>query len=295
MNATILLTGGSGQIGRELRRTLLPLGTVEAPPSGELDLARPDGLRARILDARPTVVVNAAAYTAVDAAESDAERARTINVDAPAALAAACREIGALLVHFSTDYVFDGRARAPYREDATPSPLGVYGRTKADGEARVREEGGRHRIVRTSWVYGAHGHNFLRTMLRLADEREELRVVDDQIGAPTWSRSVAEVAAHLIAAALRDPDAMPGETVHVTCGGETSWHGFAREALGRAGRLPPRLIAIPTSEYPTPAPRPAYSVLSGERLGRVHGLSMPHWRDALALCLEEMDLTGAPS
>lgn len=286
---TILLTGGAGQIGRELRRTLAPLGRVVAPAPGDLDLERPDDLRARVEGMRPQAVVNAAAYTAVDAAETDADRARAVNARAPGVLAEACAGIGSLLVHFSTDYVFDGNARTPYDEDMPIAPLGVYGRTKAEGESLVRAAGGRHRILRTSWVYGGHGHNFLRTMLRLAGERDEIRVVDDQIGAPTWSRAVAEVAAHLVAAALREPDA-PSATVHATCGGETSWHGFAKEALSRADRMPARLVPIRTEDYPTPAPRPAYSVLSNERLARDHGLSMPHWIDALALCLEDMGL-----
>lgn len=285
----ILLTGKNGQVGWELRRTLATLGEIEAFGSAELDLADGAALREAVRRIRPDIIVNAAAYTAVDKAESEAAQAHAVNATAPGILAEEAATLGALLVHYSTDYVFDGTQDAPYAEDDTPAPLGVYGASKLAGEEAIRAAGCRHLIFRTSWVYGGRGKNFLLTMLRLAAEREELRVVDDQFGAPTWSRAIAEASAQVLAA-LRShpaPEILWG-TYHLSCAGRTTWHGFTRAILDTAA-LPrkPRLEAIPTSAYPLPAKRPANSVLSNAKLGQAFGIALPDWNEALALCLED--------
>jgi dTDP-4-dehydrorhamnose reductase len=289
----ILLTGGSGQIGWELRRALAPLGEVVAPGRGELDLCRPETLREAVRHLAPALVVNAAAHTAVDAAESEPEAAHAANAVAPGVLAQEAAHAGALLVHYSTDYVFDGSAEAPYAEDDATGPLGVYGRTKLDGERAVRAAGGPHLIFRTAWVYGARGRNFLRTILRLAAERDELRVVDDQHGAPTWSRMVAEgTAAVLSRCVSADGFRLPegtGGTYHMSAAGETTWCGFARrivESVPSAGREV-RVAAVSSGEYPTLARRPRRSVLSCQRLASEFGIALPPWEEQLALCLEE--------
>jgi len=289
----ILVTGAGGQVGWELVRALAPMGDVVAPPRAELDLAEPDALRAAVRRIRPRLVVNAGAYTAVDAAEGDAERAALVNHTAPGVLAEAAAEAGALMVHYSTDYVFDGSGTRPYREDDEPSPLGVYGRTKLAGERAVAAAGGAHLVFRTSWVYGGRGRNFLLTVLRLAREREELRIVADQRGAPTWSRMVAQGTAAAVAGLRRGggfvlPDGAEG-VYHMTAAGETTWHGFAEAALrldpDRAGHRASRVAPISSAEYPTPARRPAYSVLDNGRLARVLGVALPEWEEQLRLCL----------
>ena len=283
----LLLLGGNGQVGRELRRSLLPLGelVVATRDGGDADAAAdfdaPASLAALIEQTAPEVVVNAAAYTAVDKAETDAAAAFRINAEAPAAIAQACVDTGALLVHYSTDYVFDGNATRPYREDDATAPLGVYGASKLAGEQAIRASGVRHAILRTAWVYAAHGRNFLLTMLRLANERDELRVVADQIGAPTPAAWIADATAEIIRRGV-----MASGTWHLVADGETSWHGFAEaivdeaHALGLIARKP-RVVAIPTADYPTPARRPAYSVLDTTRLQRDFGVAPPDWRDGL--------------
>ncbi|HET6765448.1 MAG TPA: dTDP-4-dehydrorhamnose reductase, partial [Longimicrobiaceae bacterium] len=271
----ILLTGATGQVGWELRRTLAPLGEIVVPQREAFDLARPETLRAIVLALRPAVVVNAAAYTAVDAAESDGDAAHRVNAVAPGMLAGAAAEIGALMVHFSTDYVFDGSASRPYREDDATAPLGVYGGTKRDGERAVAAAGGAHLVFRTSWVYGLRGHNFLRTILRLAGERDGLRVVDDQHGAPTWSRMVAGATAAVLARCAGDGRfALPAGTgglYHLTAADATTWCGFARAIVEGVPSLAERRVrvdAIPSAEFPTAARRPASSVLDCGRLAR---------------------------
>ena len=288
----LLLLGGNGQVGRELRRSLAPLGelVVATRDGGEADVVAdfdaPDSLAALVAQVAPNVVVNAAAYTAVDKAETDADAAFRINAEAPAAIAAACAATSALLVHYSTDYVFDGGATRPYREDDVTAPLGVYGVSKLAGEEAIRTSGARHAILRTAWVYASHGKNFLLTMLRLAGEREELRVVADQFGAPTPAAWIADATEALIRHGVDQSGIW-----HLTAGGETSWHGFAEaivddaHALGLIARKP-RVVAISTADYPTPAQRPAYSVLDTARLRRDFGIVPPDWREGLRSVLE---------
>lgn len=290
----LLLLGGKGQVGRELRRGLLPLGelVVATRDGGDADAVAdfdaPESLVALIERIAPDVVVNAAAYTAVDKAETDAAAALRINADAVAAIARACAACGAFLVHYSTDYVFDGSATQPYREDHATAPLGVYGESKLAGEQAIRASGARHAILRTAWVYAAHGKNFLLTMLRLAGEREELRVVVDQVGAPTPAAWIADATAELIRQGV-----VTSGTWHLTARGDTSWHGFAEAIVDEAHRRglvarKPRVVAISTSDYPTPARRPAYSVLDTSRLQRDFGIVPPEWREGLQRTLDGM-------
>lgn len=295
---TVLVFGGNGQVGRELLRALAPLGTVVATTrSGMLadgsacevaDFDRPDSLPALLDRLRPARVVNAAAYTAVDRAEQEPEAAFRANAQAPGVLARWCAAHGVPLVHYSTDYVFDGQGGTPYREDAPTAPLGVYGTSKRDGEDAVRAAGGRHLIFRTAWVYAAHGGNFLRTMLRLGAERDQLRVVADQIGTPTPAGLIADVTAH----ALRHPGGLSG-TWHLTASGQTSWHGFAEAIFAEAqaaGVLTktPMVDAIASSDYPTPARRPAWSVLDNRRLQQDFGIVLPAWQDGLKRVMAEI-------
>jgi dTDP-4-dehydrorhamnose reductase len=267
---TILLTGKNGQVGWELQRTLAPLGKVVALDADMLNLADPAAVREAVRTIRPQIIVNPAAYTAVDKAESEPALAQSVNGDAPGVLAEEARALGAWMVHYS-------------------NPKSVYGRTKLAGEEAVRAAGGRHLILRTSWVYGSRGHNFMLTMLRLARERKELKVVDDQIGAPTWCRSLAEMTAQILAQ-LHRPGVDAGEVsglYHMTSSGSVSWHGFAAEILAASGIAPlPTLLPIPSSGYPTPAQRPRNSVLSNEKLARVFGLAAGDWKDNLRLCME---------
>ncbi len=287
----ILLPGANGQVGHELRRALAPLGEVVCTTrSGTLadgtrcetaDFDDPSSLPALVERIAPDIVVNAAAYTAVDRAESERDAAFRANAQAPGELARACARRDALLVHYSTDYVFDGTATRPYREDAPTSPLGVYGASKLAGEEAIRSSGARHMIFRTAWVYAAHGSNFLRTMLRLAREREELRVVADQFGSPTPAPLIADVTAAILAQSPR-----ASGTWHLTATGETSWHGFASAIVDRAHGLGllarrPAVTAIATDEYPTPARRPARSCLDCARLQQDFGVRLPDWRAAL--------------
>ncbi len=289
----ILLTGATGQVGWELRRSLASLGQVVAPGRNVIDLAQPQRLAAAIRQFRPSLIVNAAAYTAVDRAESEPELARAINAESVSVLAREAARLKITLVHFSTDYVFDGKKPGAYTEVDSPRPLGVYGQTKYDGELAIRASGAEHLIFRSSWVYGQRGHNFLLTMQRLARERETVGVVDDQVGAPTWVRLIAEGTAQVLAlwlspgASAADRRELSG-IYHMTCQGQTSWHGFAQAIFDdlrpRSGKVA-RLTAIKTADYPLPARRPANSVLSGDRLLHTFGVSLPHWPNALNLCL----------
>lgn len=291
---TILLTGKNGQVGWELQRTLAPLGKVVALDAEELNLADADAIRRKVQEVRPQIIVNPAAYTAVDKAESEPELAMAINGIAPGVLAEEAKGLDALLLHYSTDYIFDGSKPDAYAEDDRPNPLGVYGRTKLAGEEAIRAAGCRHLILRTSWVYGARGKNFLLTMLKLARERSELRIVDDQVGAPTWSRTLGEVTAQILSQ-LYSPGMTDEQaakcygTYHLTSEGRVSWYGFTAEILRQARMDPvPLLYPIPTSEYPTPAARPQNSQLSGDKLMRIFGLSGGGWEDNLQLCLQEL-------
>lgn len=294
---TILLTGKHGQVGWELQRALLPLGRIVAVDRRELDLADADAARRLLGEVRPDIIVNAAAFTAVDQAEREPAAAHAINAAAPALLAEDAARRGALLIHFSTDYVFDGAKAAPYDEADRPQPLNAYGRSKFAGEEAVRASGAGHLILRTSWVYSARGSNFLRTILRLAAERDELRVVADQVGAPTWSRFVAEATALALRQAMQErlSGAFESGLFHLASAGETSWHGFASAIVERAGRLPgasalrvKAVTPITTAEYFLPAARPANSRLCSDRFRARFGLEMPFWEQCLQLCLEEI-------
>jgi len=296
----ILLIGRQGQVAYELRRTLACLGEVVAldrQTSIRADLADLQSLRDAVNQIQPELIVNAGAYTAVDKAEQDTELAFRVNGEAPGVLAEAARAVDAGLIHYSTDYVFPGDADTAYVETDVVGPLSVYGKSKLAGEEAIRQVGVPHLILRTAWVYGRRGQNFLLTMLRLMRERESLRVVADQYGAPTWSRMIAEATALLVARTTyegRFEPAESGGTYHLSCGGRTTWHGFAvkiRELGLAQGLLPEtcaKLEAIPTSGYPTPAHRPAFSVLSNDKLLDEFELALPDWEDGLALCLEEM-------
>ncbi|UYP30802.1 dTDP-4-dehydrorhamnose reductase [Pseudomonas sp. Z8(2022)] len=284
----ILISGHTGQVARELQ---LALGKHELLSRGReaFDLSRPETLRETILRERPALVINAAAYTAVDQAEQERELAFTVNAEAPGVMADACFELDIPLIHYSTDYVFDGSKATPYREADTPHPLSVYGASKAAGEQALRISGCDHLILRTSWVYSQHGRNFLLTMQRLLQEREELSVVDDQIGAPTWAGSIASATAELIDKWQQGRQRWG--TYHLTCQGETSWFGFASaiaEHLRAAGKPCARLRPIPSSEYPTPAQRPLNSRLDGARLAEEWQIRLPDWRAALGACLQRM-------
>ena len=292
----ILLFGRNGQVGWELQRSLAPLGELIAlDRRSELhaDFAHPEGLRETVRRVAPQVIVNAAAHTAVDKAESEPELAHTVNALAPAALAEEAAAIGACLVHYSTDYVFDGSGTEPWQEDAPTAPLNTYGRTKLAGEEAIRASGCRHLILRTSWVYAARGGNFAKTMLRLARERETLSVVDDQFGAPTGAELIADVTAHGLRAVIACPEL--GGTYHLAASGETSWHGYARRVLESAAACGLRLSTsadavepVPTTEYPTPARRPLNSRLDARRLCDAFNVTLPPWQLGVARVVEEL-------
>lgn len=293
----LLVTGANGQVGFELVRSLMPVGEVVALTRGECDLSQPDAI-ARVVDAhKPDVIINAAAYTAVDRAESEEELATRINGEAPAALALAARSVGALLLHYSTDYVFDGDKDSPWDESDPVSPLNAYGRSKLAGERAIVTSGADFIILRTTWVFAARGANFVRTMLRLGHERDTLKVVADQFGAPTWARNIADASAHLVVAAQREraEGRFASEVLHLASQGETSWQGFATEIFAEFRRQRPDAVLrvasvapIPSSEYPTPARRPANSRLDCSRLASRFGIRLPRWQDALARCLQEI-------
>ena len=297
----ILLLGANGQVGHELRRSLRTLGEIVATTRSSVldgedcevaDFDRPDSLPALVERVSPDIVVNAAAYTAVDRAESEPEAAFRINAEAPRRLAGACAASDALLIHYSTDYVFDGQGTRPYREDDPTAPLGVYGASKLAAERAIETSGCRRFIFRTAWVYGNHGANFMRTMLRVGAEREELRVVADQIGTPTPAGLIADVTASIIASSSQAYG-----TYHLTAEGQTTWHAFAVEILesahrrGLLGRLP-RVVPIATAEYPTPAKRPAYSRLDTASLRRTFDITLPGWETELERVLDAHSLQG---
>lgn len=281
----ILLTGKNGQVGWELQRTLCTLGDVVALGSAELDLADPDAIVRIVRDIKPDLIVNPAAYTAVDKAESEPELAMAVNGRAPGILAEEAKRLGAQLVHYSTDYVFDGRKASPYVETDEPNPLNVYGRSKLEGERAIQAVGGRHLILRTSWVYGTRGKNFLLTMMRLITERPQLNVVADQYGAPTWSRIIAEATA---AAVLRREGT--SGVYHLTSQGSVSWHGFAlriAQHLQASGHDVANVLPIPASQYKVPAQRPMNSRMSTRKLEQDFDLYLPQWDVAFEMAVAD--------
>ena len=285
----ILLTGRNGQLGWELARTLAPLGELAAYNRATLDLAKPDQIAAAVRSVKPDIIVNAAGYTAVDEAESDPDAAFAVNAIAPGLLAETAKRVGALLIHYSTDYVFDGAKEMPYVEEDRPNPLNVYGRSKLAGEQAIGDVGGQYLILRTSWVYAARGRNFLLTMRRLLKEKDELRVVSDQIGAPTSAGALADATAELLR--QRNPAALASAhgTYHFTAAGHTSWHGFAVE-IARLEGTPReiRIVPIPSNEYPLPARRPKNSQLSNEKVLQRFGVALPSWQACLKACHAEL-------
>jgi dTDP-4-dehydrorhamnose reductase len=307
MKPKILLSGKTGQVGSELLPALADLGDVIAPSREELNLADAESIWRVIRAVRPNLIVNAAAYTGVDRAESEISAAYAINANAPAVLAEESKSIGAALVHYSTDYVFEGLKGSPYRETDATAPTNVYGKSKLAGEQAIQSSGVPHLILRTAWVYSTRGRNFLLTILRLATEREELRVVNDQAGSPTWSREIAAATKQILTqitskGSLHAGFAQSGGTYHMTATGQTTWHGFATAILEGAAHVPKeapwfaevtggrpliarRVVPISTAEYPTPASRPAYSVLDNSRLIEKFGFSLPDWRVQLQRCL----------
>lgn len=301
----VLVIGANGQVGFELLRTLQPLGDVRGMQFPEIDLTDPDSVRALLRDRRPDVAVNAAAYTAVDKAESEPAKAMAVNGVAPGVMAEEMRRINGILVHYSTDYVYDGTKTAPYDEDDPPNPQNVYGRSKLSGDVAVCKSGVRHLVFRTSWVYGARGNNFLLTMLRLFQQERQLRIVDDQFGAPTWSRHIAEVTARVLHLCLRDEvtrDRLRTEQsgiYHLTAGGSTSWFGFAK-AIRDLRYAPgddaaPILTPVPSSEYPVPAKRPRNSVLNNNKIQATFGIEQVPWQTGLNACHHELEPTpGQP-
>jgi dTDP-4-dehydrorhamnose reductase len=306
MKPTILLTGKTGQLGSELNRLLPQLGRVIAPERKELDLRDAEKIRQVMRDAKPRLVVNAAAYTAVDAAETDEANALAVNAEAPRLLAQEAKKIGAMLVHYSTDYVFDGARKTPYLETDPTNPLNAYGRTKLAGEEAIRNSGATHLIFRTSWVYATHGRNFLLAILRLATEREELKIVADQTGPPTCAFDLAEATERIVARMIAgDGSQFPvpegGGIYHMTAAGQTTWYEFANAILEEARRAPQNqpwlasvtkgrpliarhVVPISAEEFRSPARRPAYSVLSNSRLTQTFGIALPDWRMQLRQC-----------
>ena len=293
----ILLLGKGGQVGWELQRSLSVLGTVTALDFDSTehcgDFSNPAGVAETVRDLRPDVIVNAAAHTAVDKAESEADFARTLNATTPGAIAQEAAKLGAWLVHYSTDYVFDGSGSRPWVETDAPAPLSVYGRTKLEGEQLIAQSGARHLILRTSWVYAARGGNFAKTMLRLAQERERLTVIDDQWGAPTGADLLADVTAHAIRHLQRRPE--DAGLYHLVAAGETNWNEYAEYVLAVAARHPvaEKIIAkevapVPTSAFPTPAVRPHNSRLDTTKLRSTFGLALPHWQTGVARMLTEI-------
>jgi len=278
----ILVTGARGQVGGELATVLRTHGEVVAVDRAALDLADPDAIVRAMRDVAPDIVVNAGAYTAVDLAERERDLAFAVNARAPQVLAAETKRRGAVLIHYSTDYVFDGRATTPYTEEAATAPLNVYGASKLAGEQAVAASGAHALVLRTSWVYGLTGKNFLMTIRRLAAERPELRIVADQTGTPNWSRALAQATAELIGKGLPVLAERSG-LYHLSCGGATTWHGFAQAIVGAAPT--PRVVPITSAEYPTPARRPTYGVLATAKLRDAFDVVLPSWEAALAACV----------
>ena len=295
----ILLTGAGGQVGWELQRTLAPLGDVVAVDHQQMDLADPQQIRGYVRACKPSLIVNPAAYTAVDKAEQEPQLAYAINAIAPQVLAEEAKRLGCGIIHYSTDYVYDGSKGSPYIETDATNPLNVYGASKLAGDLAVAESGADYLVLRTSWVYGARGANFLRTILRLAAEREELKIVADQMGAPTWSRMIAEATAAIVAqcyAAKQTGLASVKGVYHLTNAGQTSWHGFTEailaltaELASSQGRKLQRVLPIPSSEYPLPAKRTQYSVLSNDKLAAAFGIVLPDWQTSLAAVVESVN------
>lgn len=288
----ILLTGTSGQVGEELSSLLKPFGELVLLDIEDLDLTQENRVREKLREIQPHVIVNAAAYTAVDKAEEEPDLVMAVNGTAPAILAEEAKKLGAALVHYSTDYVFDGTKQEPYTEEDTPNPQSVYGRTKLAGDEAIQSAGLPHLIFRTSWVYGLKGKNFLLTIQRLAKERDKLQIVDDQIGSPTWCRTIAQTTANVLTQILLQSS--PGDLsrfeqvsglYNLVCSGQTSWFGFAQEILKASSSSTTELVPIPSSEYPTPAKRPPYSVLSTEKLRSSFGIAPPSWDVTLRYCL----------
>lgn len=279
----ILIIGSTGQLGRELQQIILPQGNAIALGRSQIDLTQPDNLRNTIAEIQPSLIINAAAYTAVDKAESEIEEAIAINATAPGIIAETAQKLETYLIHISTDYVFDGKQSHPYQETDKTNPLGVYGQTKLAGEQAIRQNCENHLIIRTAWVYGSYGKsNFVKTMLKLGTQREEIRVVADQIGSPTWARDLAEAIATII------PQLTPqiAGTYHYTNSGVASWYDFAQAIFEEASTMEYSLkirqvIPITTADYPTPAQRPAYSVLACEKISQLLATPPPHWRQAL--------------
>lgn len=293
----VLLTGVSGQVGFELQRSLMPLAETVLLDRACLDLADEDAIRSCIQSYQPDIVVNPAAYTAVDKAEAEQELAQKINTRAPQVLAEECARINALLVHYSTDYVFSGDEQGAYVETSQPNPQSVYGKTKHAGELAIAETGVNHLIIRTSWVYGVKGNNFLKTMLRLASEREILNVVADQYGAPTSAALIADVSAHMIAYMMRYRESWSDlqGIYHLTAGGQTSWHEYAHYVISQASELgatlslsADKVLPIATTEYPTPAKRPVNSVLHTDKIQKQFGVRLPHWQKGVDHVLHEL-------
>jgi dTDP-4-dehydrorhamnose reductase len=300
-NSKILIFGRIGQVGWELRHKLACLGQISTVEYPEVDFTNPDSIRSAVRAVEPAVIVNAVAYTAVDKAESELQRAMAINAAGPSVLAEETKRLGGLLVHYSTDYVFDGSKLTPWGETDAPNPLNAYGRTKLAGDQAIQASGCDHLIFRTSWVYGARGNNFLLTMLRLGKERAELRIVDDQIGSPTSSECIAQATSDVLAQVLAPCGAgIQGRSgiYNLTSSGETSWFGFTKailtEAAARFGSPLPHLIPIPTADYPTPAKRPANSRLCCQRVEKTFGVSLPHWEYALSLVLDTLAEGSSP-
>jgi len=292
----ILLFGKNGQLGWELNRSLQPLGNVVALGRNDADFSDPDSLRERIQQVQPDIIINAVAYTAVDKAEGEEELATIINQAAPGVLAEEAKKWGALLIHYSTDYIFDGTKVTPYTETDIPAPVNVYGRSKLGGEQMIQASGCDYLIFRTSWVYASRGHNFLLTILRLASERDELSIVSDQIGSPTSARLIADTSILCMQQAVKERVAgvFSSDLYHLTAAGETSWQGFAEEIIQLAGNIfrqplkSSSIKAIATDEYPTPAKRPMNSRLQLTRLESHFAIEIPDWKRGLHLCMEEI-------
>lgn len=300
----IVIVGRNGQLAWEANQRFQALGQIICLGRPEFDLLDLNAVREEIRRIKPTVIVNAAAYTAVDQAESEPEAAMKVNSEAPAAMAEEAKRLGALFITYSTDYVFDGKSAAPYRESDPTAPLNVYGASKLSGEKAVEAVGGNHLIFRTSWVYGTRGKNFLKTILKLAEERSELRIVDDQVGAPTWSRDLADATRKVIEQLLAKCESKKipiGEALgnhsgiyHMTAAGEVSWYGFATaiiEEMKRRGLSQgslAKLVPIPSSEYPTPATRPHNSRLCNDKLKNAFGVTLPPWRESLEAVMKEL-------
>ena len=290
----ILLTGKNGQLGFELQRALAPLGDVVAVGTAECNLADEEALRRLIQTVQPDVIVNPAAYTAVDRAESDEDMAFAVNAKAPGVIGEEAAKLGASVIHFSTDYVFDGEKTGPYTESDATNPQSTYGRSKLQGEQALSKATARSLVLRTSWVVGAHGNNFAKTMLRLASEREELKVVADQFGAPTSAALLADVTAHLVRRmGSEGPSAFPFGTYHLAAGGETTWHAYAQFVIGEAQKAgkplkatPDRVLPIPAASYPTPAKRPQNSRLDTQRFQAAFSLVLPDWRQGVGHILQ---------